>query len=138
MGDTAFELGAGMIIEQPPADGDSDIVDIERTSDGKEPTPFLILLADADRLTVRYHKARRATGFDQRALLLDNDNLVETSREFLKPCGSSGQGQPTSKPAARAHWRDFVDAHLVERLADIEIGFTRRDNADLRLADRPR
>ena len=134
MGDAAFEFGIGMIVEQPPTDRDGDNVDIERASDGKELTALRILPADADRLMRAAIKLVAQLVFDQRALLFDDDDLVETLRDCpqalrLERPRAAHLGKPQPKRIG-AH---FVDAQFIERLAHVKIGFTRRDNAELRL-----
>ena len=46
----ALELGIGLEAQKPLADGDGDVVGIERAFDGEEPIALFVLLADADRL----------------------------------------------------------------------------------------
>ena len=125
--------------QQPLADADGDIVGIERALDREQPVALLVLLADADRLVGGAVKLLAHLHFDQRALLLDHDDEVEALREIgeFLPADRPRAGDLENAQAEIVAF-DLVDAELVERLAHVEIGLAGGDDADLRIARRPR
>ncbi len=94
--DAADDLVVAVIFEQPLADADRDLVGIERALDREQPVALLVLLADAERLVGGAVKLLAHLHFDQRALLLDDDDEIEALGETPSArAGSSGQAQPT-------------------------------------------
>ena len=76
------EVVVAVILQQPLADGDRDVVGVERALHREEPVAALVLLADADRLVRRAVELLADLHLDQRALLLDHDDEVEAAREL--------------------------------------------------------
>ena len=101
---------------------------------------MLVLLADADRLVGGAVKLLAHLHFDQRALLLDHDDEVEALRRSR--ASSCARDRPRAadleEPQAEVVALHLVDAELVERLAHVEIALAGGDDADLRVAARPR
>ncbi len=85
-----------VILQQPFADADRDIVRIERALDRKQPIALLVALADAHRLVGAAVQLLADLHFDQRALLLDHDDEIEAFGEFGEfPPRQIGHGHPT-------------------------------------------
>ena len=85
-------------------------------------------------LAVPYSSSRTCTSM-QRALLLDDDDQIETGGELGKLAPADRPRAPDLvEPDAELVAFDFVDAEFVERLADVEIALAGGDDADLRIA----
>ncbi len=82
--DAADELVVAVIFEQPLADADRDLIGIERALDREQPFALLVALADADRLVGGAVELLAHLHFDQRTLLLDDDDEIEAVGEFLQ------------------------------------------------------
>src|SRR6185437_10359748 len=97
-------------------------VGVERALDRKQPIALLVLLADANRLIGGAVKLLAHLHFDQRALLLDNDDDVEAGREIRK---FLARDRPRTGDLEQAQAElvafDLVDAELVEGLAYVEV-----------------
>ena len=78
----AAQVVVVVIGEQALADGDGDVVGIERALHREEPAALLVLLADADRLVGGAVELLAQLHLDEGALLLDHDDLVEAAREI--------------------------------------------------------
>ena len=102
---------------------------------GNSQLPCFVPLADADRLVGGAVQLLAHLDFDERALLLDDDDQIEPGGEFgkLAPADRPGASDLV-KPDAQLVAGDLVDAELVERLADVEIALAGGDDADLRIA----
>ena len=102
---------------------------------GNSQLPASSRLADADRLVGGAVELLAHLHFDQRALLLDDDDEIEPGGEFgeLAPADRP-RAADLVEPDAELVAGDFVDAEFVERLAHVEIAFAGGDDADLRLA----
>ena len=129
------DLVVAMKFQQPFAEADRDLVRVERPLYGKQPVARFVLFADADRLICGAVEFLAHLHFNQRALLLDDDDEIEPVGEFgeLAPAQWPGTGHFV-EPDAKLIAFDFVDAELVERLADVEIALAGGDDADLRIA----
>ena len=130
---TRLEILRRMIAQHATPDGDGDVVGVERALNRKEPVAALVLLADADGLMRRAVQLLAQLHFDERTLLLDHHDEIETARELLHAfrLQRPGRGDLIEADAEiiRPH---FVDAEIVERLTHVEIGFADGDDADLR------
>ena len=102
---------------------------------GNSQSPCFVPLADADRLVGGAVKLLAHLHFEQRALLLDDDDEIEAVGEFgeFAPAERPGAADLV-KPDAELVAFDFVDAEFVEGLADVEIALAGGDDADLRVA----
>ena len=131
--DAAGDVVVAMVLEQPIADADRDVVGIERALDREQPVALLVALADADRLVGGAVKLLAHLHFEQRALLLDDDDQIEAVGEFREFAPAERPGAADlEQPDAELVAFDFVDAEFVERLADVEIALAGGDDADLR------
>ena len=102
---------------------------------GNSQLPCFVPLADADRLVGGAVKLLAHLHFEQRALLLDDDDEIEAVGEFLQLALAERPGAAhLEEPDAELVAFDLVDAELVERLADVEIALAGGDDADLRIA----
>ncbi len=81
------------VFQDAVADGDGDLVGVERALDREEPFALLVALADTDRLVGGAVKLFAHLHFDQRALLLDHDDEFEPLGEFLELRASDRPGQ---------------------------------------------
>ena len=70
--------------EHALADGDGDVVGVERALGREQPVAALVLLADDQRLHRRAVEVLAHLHLDQRALLLDHDDHLEAAREILE------------------------------------------------------
>src|SRR5262249_37998514 len=114
------------------ADADRDLVGIERTLHREQPVALLVLLADADRLVRGAVELFAHLHLDQRALLLDDDEL-EAVGELLEVSLADGpRASDLVEPNAEIVALDLVDPELVERLTHVEIALADGDNADFR------
>ena len=128
-----FEIVERMIFQQAPADGDGDVIGVERALDREEPVAALVLLADADRLMRRAVELLAQLHFDQRALLLDDDDEIEPARELAQAVRLERPGRgDLVEPQAEIIGLHLVDAEIVHRLTHVEIGLADGDDADLR------
>ena len=119
--------------EDTLADADRDLVGIERALHREQPVALLVLLADADRLVGGPVELLADLDLDQRALLLDHDDLLEAVGEFLEVAlADRPRAGDLVEADAEIVAPDLVDAELVERLADVEIALADGDDADLR------
>src|SRR5215216_2004557 len=122
-------------VEEALADANGDVVGIERALDREQPIAALVLLADADRLIGGAVELLAHLDLDQRALLLDHDDQVQPVGELLELALAQ---RPRTGDLVDANAEivalDLVEAEFVERLADVEIALSHRDDADLRLA----
>ena len=132
--DAPLQLLAAVIFQQPAADGDGDVIGVERALDRKQPLAVLVFLADAQRLIGRAVKLLAQLRFDQRALFLDNDDKVEPTREVAQAVRLQRPGTgDLVEPESEIIGLDLVDSEIVQRLTHVEIGFADRDHADLRV-----
>ena len=133
--EAAGEVVVAVIAQQALADGDRDVVRVERVFDGEEPVAALVLLADHDRLVRRPVEFLSDLHLDERALLLDDDHEVEPAREIdqlrLRQRPGAGDLEEAQAHVVGLH---LVEAELVHGLADVEIALADRDDADLRVA----
>src|SRR5262249_36187481 len=70
--------------QQALPDADGDVIGIERALDREQPVAALVLLADAHRLVGGAIELLAHLHFDERALLLDDDDEIEPLGEFLQ------------------------------------------------------
>src|SRR5665213_1155755 len=133
--DVRGQFTAGAKAQQPLANGDRDVVGIERALDREQPVALLVLLADADRLIGGAVQFLARLHFDQRTLLLDHNDEIEALRKVQKLLAVD-RPDATDLEQAQADIIafHFVDAEFIERLADVEIGLAGGDDADLRIA----
>ncbi len=125
----------GVVAEQPLADGDGDVVRVERALHGEQPVAALVLLADADRLVRRAVQLLADLHFDERALLLDHDDEIEPPRELYQfPLRERPRAGDLVEAKPHVAGLDLVEPELVQGLADVEIGLADRDHAHLGLA----
>src|SRR5215510_3690459 len=123
------------VAQQSIADTNGNIVRIECSLDREEPVALLIFFADANRLVGGAVELFAHLHLDERALLLDPDNEIESLRDLgkLLPADRPHAGDLETAKAQIVAFR-FVDAELIKRLAHVQIGFTGRDDADFRRA----
>ena len=95
--DARREVVVAVIFEEPLADADRDLVGVERAFDGEQPVARFVALADDDRLVGAAVKFFADLDFDQRALLLDDDDEVEAGGEVREFAAAIGHGQPILK-----------------------------------------
>ena len=137
--DALREFVVAMVFQEPLADADRDLVGVERALDGKQPIARFVALADDDRLVGAAVKFFADLDFDQRALLLDDDDEVEAGGEVGQfAAADRPRTADLEQPQPQLVAFDLVDAEFVERLADIEIALAGGDDADLRVRGRPR
>ena len=134
--DAPGDLLAGAdALQDALADADRDVVGIERALDREQPVALLVLLADADRLIRGAVELLAHLHLEQRALLLDHDDLLEALGELLEVALAD---RPWAADLVEAQAKivalDLVEPELVERLAHVEIALADRDDADLGLA----
>ncbi len=128
-----LDLGIGLEAQDALGDGDGDLVGVERALHGEEPVVLLILLADDDRRIGRAEQFLADLHFDQRALLLDDDDHVEAFGEVLQALRlDRPDATELVETDAEVVGLDLVDAEIVEGLAHVEIGLAGRDDSDLR------
>ena len=129
--DIGGHLTVGVELENTLADGDGDIVGVERALDREQPVAVLVLLADADRLVRRAVEFLAHLHFDQRTFLFDDDDEVEAGGEFQQLLA---RNRPDAADLEKANADivalDFVQAEFVEGLAHVEIGLAGGDDAD--------
>ena len=102
--------------------------------DREEPVAFLVLLADHHRLVGGAIELLADLDLDQRALLLDHHDQVESIGEGLRLRRIDRPGAGELEQAdAQVIGADLVDAEILQRLSDIEIGFADGGDADPRL-----
>ena len=129
------DLVVAVIFQQPLADADRDLVGIERAFDREQPIAVFIALADAERLVRGAVKLLADLHFEQRALLLDDDDEIEPLGKILQLLAAERPGAAGLEQAdAELVAPHLVDAQFVERLADVEIALAGGDDADLRIA----
>jgi hypothetical protein len=130
--DIGRKLVISAVAQQPLADADGDVVRIERAFDREQPIALLVFLADADRLVGRAIKFLAHLHFDQRALFLDDDDEIESLREFGEFLAANRPHAGDLEQAqAEIVALDLIDPELVEGLPHIEIRFAGGDDADL-------
>ena len=127
-----FEFFVAMIAQDARADRDGDVVRIECGLDREKPVRVLVLFADDHRLVRCAVELFPHLHFDERALLLDDNDHVEAAREFheaarLERPGTSDFVEANAE-IVRLH---LIDAEIIPRLTHVEIGFADRDDADL-------
>ena len=130
-------LGRADDAHHPLADGDGDVVGVERALGREQPVAALVLLADDQRLHRGAVEVLAHLHLDQRALLLDDDDHLEAAREILEVVDverprAADLGQAHAEPVGAR----LVDAEVVERLAHVEIALADRDDAELRARGR--
>ena len=120
-------LGIG---EHAVADRDRDVIRVKRALDREQPFSALVELALDDRLVGGAVEFLADLHFDQRPLLLDNEDALETLGEVDQFVLEQGPGAPDLEQAnaeiGRLH---FVDAEIGERLQDVEIALAGGDDA---------
>ena len=122
------------VLQQAAAQRDRDIVGVERAMDREEPVAVLVLLADHHRLVLGAVKLLADLDLDQRALLLDHHDQVESFREGLQLGGIDRPGTGELEQAdAEIIGADLVDAEIDQGLLHVEIGFADGGDADARL-----
>ncbi len=136
LGDARGDLLVGPDpLQDPLADADRDLVGIERALHREQPVAALVLLADADRLIGGAVELLAHLHLDERALLLDHDDQLETRGELLEVAlADRPRAADLVEPDAEIVAGDLVDAELVQRLAHVEIALADGDDADLRPA----
>ena len=112
---------------------DGDIVGVERPAGGEQLLAAVVALADDHGARRRGIKMLAKLRFDQRPLLLDDDDRLQAFGEFgdvfvVERPRTGDLEQPYAKPVRRR----LVDAKIVERLTDIEIALADGRDADLR------
>ena len=126
-------LGRADDAQHALADGDRDVVGVERALGREQPVAALVLLADDQRLHRGAVEVLAHLHLDQRALLLDDDDHLEPAREILEVLDVE---RPRAADLEQAHAElvgaRLVDAEVVERLAHVEIALADRHDADLR------
>ncbi len=121
-------------LEDAFADADCDFIGIERALDGEQPVALLVAFADADGLVGAAIKLLADLNLDERALFLDHNYERKTIGEVCQILAADRpRAGDLEKADAEIVTFDLVDAELIERLADIEIAFADRDDADLRI-----
>ena len=102
---------------------------------GNSQLPCFVAFADADRLVGGAVQFLADLHFDERPLLLDDNDQIETGGELGKLAPADRpRASDLVKPDAELVAFDLVNAELVECLADVEIALAGGDNADLRIA----
>src|SRR5579872_43623 len=105
--------------QQPLANGDGDVMRLERAFDRKQPFAALVLFADANRLVGRTIKLLAKLYLDQRTFLFDDDDQRKTAREFLEALRFDRPGAAEFvQTQAEVVAPFFVNPEFVKRLAD--------------------
>ena len=123
-----------MKFQQPFADGDGDVVGVERAFHRKQPFALFVALADDNGLIRRSVKLLTHLHFDERTLLLDDDDELEPARELLqtlrfdRPCAAQFVEPQPQIVGAR-----LVDVEIVQRLPHIKVGLADGDDPDRRM-----
>ena len=134
-GDDLRQAVVGNPLEHALADGDRDLVRVERALRREQPLAALVLLADNGRLVGGAVENFLDLALDQRPLLLDDDDQVEALAEAANGFRLDRPGAGELEEAhAEIGGADFVDAEVVERLQDVEVALAGRGNADPRPA----
>ena len=141
----ALELGRDPVVAVEPEDalrqGLGDLVAGERAV-GREQRffPLVALADDLGRVRAAVEQLLELA-FDQRALLLDHDDLLEAVREREGRLALERPDQAELQdPDAQPLGQRLIDAEVIERLAQIEVGFAGRDDPQPRglgFEDRP-
>src|SRR5262249_8921753 len=114
------------------ADGDRNVIGIERAFYREQPPTMLVLLADHERLHRSPVEVLAHLHLDERALLLDHDDHFEAACEILEVLDIQRPGAPDlEKPDTELVGTRLVDAEVVKRLTHVEITLSHGDNADL-------
>ena len=127
-----LELFVAMIAQNARADRNRNVVRIERGLDREQPVGVLVFLADHRRLVCGAVEFLAHLHFNERALLLDDDDHVETARKFHEPARlDRPRARDLIKPQAEIVGLDLVDTEIVPGLPHVEIRFADGDDADL-------
>ena len=119
---------------KPLAQGDGDVIGVQRIFGREERGAHLVLLADDEGLAGRPIKLLAHLHLDERTLLLDHDDEIEALRKFPQPLRLDGpDAAELVKAQAKGVGADFINPQIFERLPCVEIGFAGRDDADLRV-----
>ena len=131
------ETGAELLVvdefEQAPADGDGDVVRIERRVALEELHALLVHLADDGGRTGHAVERFLDLRLHQRALFLDDDDLREALRELADAVRLHGPRHAGLEDAqAETRGLGVVDAEVLQRLADVHVRLAARRDAELR------
>src|SRR5215472_14300777 len=124
------DIVTAVIVEQPLAEADCNLVGIERAFDREQPIAGFVLLADADRLVGGAVKLFADLHLDQRAFFLDHDDQIEAFGKFLQlALAERPDASDLVQPDAKLVALELIDAEFVETLPDVEITLAGRDDA---------
>ena len=128
------DLWPVLVAEDALANGDGDLVGLERAIDREQVLALLVLLADDDGMLAVVEQQFPHMGLEQVALFLDADNEIEAAREFMHDGGIERPDEADleeAQPDLRRH--GLIDAELFQSLARIEIALADAGDADLRV-----
>src|SRR5690606_19183933 len=121
-----------VLADKPLTDGNGDVGRLERALGREEPLLVFILLADDPRTIRRVEELLFDLSLNERPLFLDDDDRLET---IGKSSNTTRLERPNHsdlvEPESELVGLHFVDAELIEGLADVEVALARGDDAQL-------